>query len=53
MQPGKIADLVMLEADPLKDIANLHRINEVMRPLQQSAREGALPTPIPAPISAP
>jgi imidazolonepropionase-like amidohydrolase len=31
LQAGKIADLVILDADPLKDIANIHKISDVMR----------------------
>lgn len=31
LQAGKIADLVILDADPLQDIANIHKISDVMR----------------------
>jgi imidazolonepropionase-like amidohydrolase len=31
LEPGKAADLVILDDDPLRDIANIHKISEVMR----------------------
>jgi imidazolonepropionase-like amidohydrolase len=31
VQPGKIADLVLLDGDPVADISNLDKINRVMR----------------------
>jgi imidazolonepropionase-like amidohydrolase len=31
LQAGKIADLVILDADPTVDIRNLHRVHKVMR----------------------
>jgi imidazolonepropionase-like amidohydrolase len=30
-EPGRQADLVILDADPLEDVENLHRINAVVR----------------------
>jgi imidazolonepropionase-like amidohydrolase len=29
--PGKLADLVILDADPLADVANLSRVNRVFK----------------------
>jgi imidazolonepropionase-like amidohydrolase len=29
--PGKVADLVLLDANPVADVGNLHRINAVIR----------------------
>lgn len=43
--PGKLADLVLLDADPLADIANLRRVGAVMangRLLDAKAREALL-----------
>jgi imidazolonepropionase-like amidohydrolase len=31
LEPGKLADLVIIEADPLADIRNLHRIDRVVK----------------------
>jgi len=31
IRPGKLADLVILDADPLADVANLERIDRVMK----------------------
>nr|WP_298718979.1 amidohydrolase family protein [uncultured Steroidobacter sp.] len=31
LEAGKVADLVILDADPLKDIANIRKISDVMR----------------------
>ncbi len=31
LEPGKLADLLVLEADPLADIRNLRRIHSVVK----------------------
>ena len=40
---GKIADLVVLDADPLEDIRNTLRIDRVMKSGEWVQREGLLP----------
>jgi imidazolonepropionase-like amidohydrolase len=30
IEPGKLADLILVEGDPLKDISNMRRIKRVM-----------------------
>ena len=44
LEAGKIADLVVLDADPLEDISNTLRINRVMKTGAWVEREGLLPT---------
>ena len=45
LEAGKIADLVVLDADPLADIRNTLRIDRVMKAGDWLAREGLLPAP--------
>jgi hypothetical protein len=42
---GKVADLIVLNADPLSDIRNTLNIDQVMRLGEWIEREGLLPTP--------
>ena len=43
LETGKIADLVVLDADPLEDIRNTLRIDRVMKSGEWVQREGLLP----------
>ena len=43
IETGKLADLLVLDADPLQDIANLRKINQVIKDGRIVDRE-ALPT---------
>ena len=45
LEVGKVADLVVLNADPLADIRNTLEIDQVMRLGEWVAREGLLPIP--------
>lgn len=45
LQAGMVADLVVLNADPLLDIQNTLEIDRVMRLGEWVEREGLLPTP--------
>jgi len=45
LEPGKVADLVVLNADPLIDIRNTLEIDQVMRLGEWVAREGLLQIP--------
>lgn len=45
LESGKVADLVVLNADPLADIRNTLEIDQVMRLGEWVEREGLLPTP--------
>ena len=45
LRAGMVADLVVLNADPLVDIQNTLEINRVMRLGEWVEREGLLPTP--------
>jgi imidazolonepropionase-like amidohydrolase len=45
LEAGKVADLVVLNADPLADIRNTLEIDQVMRLGEWVEREGLLPTP--------
>ena len=45
LQPGKIADLVILDADPLVDIRNTLEIDQVMRLGKWIDRASLLATP--------
>ncbi len=40
LEPGKFADMVLLEADPLEDISNIRRIKAVVQGGQVTARPG-------------
>ena len=45
LEAGKVADLVVLNADPLVDIRNTLEIDQVMRLGEWIDRAGLLPTP--------
>ena len=45
LEAGKVADLIVLNADPLSDIRNTLNIDQVMRLGEWIEREGLLPTP--------
>ena len=42
IEPNKAADLLLLDADPLADIANTRKINRVMQAGKWLDREGEL-----------
>ncbi len=51
VEPGKIADLILVAGDPLKDISSLHRIQMVVQEGQivyEADKEAAVPKGIPA-----
>ena len=45
LEVGKIADLILLDADPLADIRNTLAIDRVMQRGEWVDRDGLLPTP--------
>ena len=45
LEAGKVADLIVLNADPLSDISNTLNIDQVMRLGEWIERDGLLPTP--------
>ena len=45
LEAGKIADLVVLDADPLTDIRNTLQIDRVMQAGEWVERDGLLPMP--------
>ena len=45
LEAGKVADLIVLNADPLSDISNTLDIDQVMRLGEWIERDGLLPTP--------
>jgi imidazolonepropionase-like amidohydrolase/predicted enzyme related to lactoylglutathione lyase len=51
VEPGKIADLILVAGDPLKDISSLHRVQMVVkegRIVYEADKEAAVPKGIPA-----
>jgi hypothetical protein len=50
VEPGKLADLIVLDADPLHDISNIRTVSRVMRDgeLIETATLGFVPPPAPA-----